>query len=299
MHLTGLHLLLTYKCTYECDHCFVWSSPNASGIMSLELAESAIRQAAEIGTIADIYFEGGEPFLLYPILLRLCRLAREYGLRTGIVTNSYFGISVKDAEAWLKPFQEVGLNSISVSDDEFHGGNEESETPAEIVRCAAEGLGIDAGVICIEPPMGFENIQVPGEPILGGGVRFRGRAVTNLDEADLPRRSWREFNTCPDEDFSGIGRLHLDPYGYLYPCQGIIVGNLMKNSLKEIADRYNPDDHPVISLIQKGGPAELVRSFNLPLEGEYLDACHLCYLARKILMKRFPAHLAPPQVYGE
>ncbi len=27
MKLTGLHLLLTYKCIYECDHCFVWGSP--------------------------------------------------------------------------------------------------------------------------------------------------------------------------------------------------------------------------------------------------------------------------------
>ena len=27
MKLSGLHFLLTYRCVYECDHCFVWGSP--------------------------------------------------------------------------------------------------------------------------------------------------------------------------------------------------------------------------------------------------------------------------------
>ena len=30
MNLTGLHLLLTYRCNYDCDHCFVWSGPQAN-----------------------------------------------------------------------------------------------------------------------------------------------------------------------------------------------------------------------------------------------------------------------------
>ena len=31
MKLTGLHLLLTYQCVLECDHCFVWGSPWQKG----------------------------------------------------------------------------------------------------------------------------------------------------------------------------------------------------------------------------------------------------------------------------
>jgi len=27
MKLSSLHVLLTYQCNYECDHCFVWGSP--------------------------------------------------------------------------------------------------------------------------------------------------------------------------------------------------------------------------------------------------------------------------------
>ncbi|MFQ6004291.1 MAG: hypothetical protein ACE5OQ_02215, partial [Woeseia sp.] len=33
--LSGLHLLLTYACNYQCDHCFVWGGPWQSGTMTL------------------------------------------------------------------------------------------------------------------------------------------------------------------------------------------------------------------------------------------------------------------------
>ena len=89
MILNGLHLLLTYQCNFECDHCFVWGSPNQSGTMSLGQLRNILTQAQELGTIEWIYFEGGEPFLYYPILLAAVHLAVERGFQVGIVTNSY------------------------------------------------------------------------------------------------------------------------------------------------------------------------------------------------------------------
>ena len=61
--LAGVHLLLTYKCTSEGDHCFVWSSPQASGTFSTKQIERVLKQARQITTVPRIYFEGGEPFL--------------------------------------------------------------------------------------------------------------------------------------------------------------------------------------------------------------------------------------------
>jgi len=54
MNLTGLHLLLSYKCTHECDHCFVWGSPFAVGTMTLSQIRDIYRQAAELATVRDI-----------------------------------------------------------------------------------------------------------------------------------------------------------------------------------------------------------------------------------------------------
>jgi hypothetical protein len=47
-----------------------------------------------------------------------------------------------------------------------------------------------------------------------------------------------------------------------------------------------------------GGPANLVRHFDLPHQEQYADACHLCYETRLALRERFPEYLGPDQVYG-
>lgn len=298
MHLTGLHLLLTYRCIYECDHCFVHSSPRSEATMPLAMALDAVKEARATGTVTEIWIEGGEPFLHYPIMLEIVRCAANLGLQTGIVTNGYFATTTEDAEVWLKPLKAAGLTSLSVSDDEFHSDPASGITPASKTVEACGKLNISVGTICIQPPRCVPGDKIKGAPILGGDVRFRGRAVDKLLSDDLPRKPWDSFTECPDEDFQQIGRLHLDPFGYLYPCQGVVVGNLNTHSLSEIIRRYDPATHPIIGPLLRGGPAELVRQYALPLRGEYVDACHLCYLARQMLRERFPEDLAPPQVYG-
>jgi len=59
MSLTGIHLLLTYKCNAECDHCFVWGSPFLEGTMTLEGIGAIYDGAKELGTVERVYFEGG------------------------------------------------------------------------------------------------------------------------------------------------------------------------------------------------------------------------------------------------
>lgn len=267
--------------------------------MSLAMAVDAVQQAHDLGTIREIYLEGGEPFLYYPVMLETVRRASSLGLEVGIVTNSYFAVTVEDADLWLRPLKEAGLKSIFISDDTFHSDPSQEQTPAARAKQAAQNMGLDIGTICIEPPRGIPNDKEKGAPILGGDVRFRGRAVEKLLDDSLPRKPWDSFTECPDEDFNEIGRLHLDSYGNLYSCQGLVVGNLTERSLADVIRDYDPTSHPIIGPLQRGGPNELVRVYNLPLRETYVDACHLCYLARKMLRSRFPRELAPPEVYGE
>ena len=73
--LTGIHILLTYKCSFECDHCFLYSGPFAKGAMTLPQVRHVLDAPRKIGSVEWIYFEGGEPFLFYPSLLEGLRLA--------------------------------------------------------------------------------------------------------------------------------------------------------------------------------------------------------------------------------
>lgn len=297
MKLTGLHLLLTYACTYECDHCFVHSSPRAEGTMTLAQVIDVIDQAKQIGTVTGIAFEGGEPFLFYPIMLAGVRYARKRGLNVSIVSNGYYGTSIEDAVEWLRPLSELDV-SLSISEDVFHNPDSDPKSPGKTVVAAAERLGIDVDEARIEFDPSQPEEHLPGEAILGGRVRYRGRAADKLITENHPMKPWETFDECPDEDFDDLGRAHLDPFGNLYTCQGVTIGNLNNRSLQDILTAYDPTSEPIIGPLRRGGPAALVRAFDLPLRGEYADACHLCYLARQMLRERFPNQLAPAQVYG-
>ena len=98
MKLTGLHILLTYQCNFECDHCFVWGSPWQSGTFTLSQLEDVMAQAKEVGTVSSIYFEGGEPFLYYPVLLRAVDAAIGMGFEVGVVSNGYWATTKDDAK---------------------------------------------------------------------------------------------------------------------------------------------------------------------------------------------------------
>lgn len=294
--ITGIHILLTYRCAYECDHCFVFGSPSAEGTFTLAQVQTTIDEARKIGTVEMVFFEGGEAFLFYPLLIEGVRLAREAGFKVGIVTNAYFATTVEDATLWLRPLADLGLSSLSISDDSFHGGGEDS--PAKKALAAAEALGISAGAICIEPPtVKVRTDRKKGEPIVSGGVMFKGRAAEMLTSG-LPTLDWAEFTECPHEDLANPGRVHIDAFGFVHLCQGICMGNAWEKPLSDMVREYDASAHPVVGPIAAGGPARLAGEAGLNLDGGFVDACHLCYTARKALLDRFPEYLAPKRLYG-
>jgi hypothetical protein len=151
---------------------------------------------------------------------------------------------------------------------------------------------------CIEKPVVVENGERHGAPVVGGDVSFRGRAVEKL-AAGLPRRHFACFTKCTDEELAQPRRVHLDPFGNVFVCQGVSIGNLRAGTLSEIMRDYRPTEHPLVGPLLRGGPAELARVYGLPEGDLYVSGCHLCYLVRQRLLDRFPEYLCPGQVYGK
>jgi MoaA/NifB/PqqE/SkfB family radical SAM enzyme len=288
MKLSGLHLLLTYACTYECDHCFVWGSPSQRGTLTLSGSREILRQAQELGGVEWIYFEGGEPFLYYAALWRAVEMASDAGFQVGVVSNSYWATDEEDAVEQLRPFAGR-VQDLSLSCDLYHG---EAEHVAQVERArrAAESLSIPCDVI---------TIAQPGDEASGDecGVRLRGRAAATLAERTA-WRPFREFDSCPYENLRDPGRVHVDPLGHVHVCQGISIGNLFETPLAEICRDYDPDAHPVVGPLLRGGPARLAQEHGVSHGESYGDACHFCDAVRRELRARFPRELAPDQMYG-
>ena len=285
MELTGLHLLLTYKCTYECDHCFAWGSPWQTGTMTLRDIDRILDEARSLGTVKSIYFEGGEPFLYYGTMLAGIAAAREQSLTPGIVTNAYWATSVEDAKAWLEPLRGR-IGSLLISCDAYHAWSEEMRALAKNAETAAKEAGMAPGVM-----------SVASAKESGGPVMYRGRAAAKLAQ-DAPKKPWAGFTRCPFENPREPGRLHLDPFGDLHFCQGISIGNVFSRPLQEVIEGGDPAAHPILGPLAEGGPAEIARRYGVGQDREYADACHLCYETRKALRTKFPEILLPDGMYG-
>lgn len=298
MTLTGLHLLLTYRCISSCDHCFVWGSPQQEGTFTLSSVREVLRQAQSLGTIEWVYFEGGEPFLYHPILVASVMEAASLGFHVGVVTCPYWATGVEDALTWLRPLA-AHLQDLTLSTDLFHF-RETISPQAECAATAAAQLGIPTDTIVCELPAGAAGYpsQPAGEPVSSGPIMFRGRAAKAL-APKVAQRPWQDFRECPYERLDDPGRVHVDPLGYLHVCQGLTMGNLLREPLSAIVAAYRPRGHPIIGPLLHGGPAALVEAFSLEREVGYADACHLCYTAREALRPRYPEMLAPSQMYGE
>ena len=313
VRLDGIHFLVTYRCTYACDHCFVWGSPDAEGTMTLAQLTSVIDQAAELG-VTDVYFEGGEPTLAYPIVLAAAQRAREHGLDVGIVSNCFWATSLEDAKVWLAPFAELGIADLSLSSYAYfvEDANEEHLRNAVL---AAQELGIPASVLEVGAPA---DIGVPGACSGDvGEIMHKGRAAVALAPARATRPP-ETLVTCPFEDFTDPGRAHVGPDGELQICQGISAGNVfaggdgppaperlaapLADGLRRVLDAYDPHARPVVREILAGGPWALAQAAgHTPARALYADECHLCYEVRSALRAagRHPEVVAPGQCYAE
>ena len=294
--LTGIHFLLTYTCNYECDHCFLYCGPRAEGVFTVGRIRMVIEEARRIGTIESVYFEGGEPFLYHPLLVEGLRQAQEAGFETGVVTNCYWATAEEDARIWLGPVVEAGITDLSLSDDAFHHGAD-GNSPTRVASRAAGSLGVEPGSICIGDPTVEEPSDAKGQPVVGGGVLFKGRAVDKLAKG-LPTRTVGSMVECRHEELVAPERVHVDPFGMVHVCQGVSIGNMWERPLSEIVAGYRGEEHPICGPLVRGGPAELARSYGVEVGDEFIDECHYCYQVRRALLDRFPEQLGPRQVYG-
>jgi len=279
--LTGVHFLLTYGCSAECDHCFVWGTPKRQSSMTPEQVDEFLNQVISLGTVTSVCAEGGESFTRYDVVMHFLRRARERGLGPSALTNASWVTSRPQAQQRVAELMAAGLTSLGISTDEWH----RKTVPVERVElllevCAAAGLPANRMETKIE------------------GVMFRGRAAERLAPL-MPTRPPSEFTTCPHEKLDAPSRVHLDCYGKLHLCQGLCVGPAAP---AEACAGYDPASHPIVRLLLGGGPYALGRfaaDGGFAMSDGYVDACHLCYRAREYLRPSYPELLGPDEMYGD
>jgi hypothetical protein len=278
--LTGIHFLITYGCSAECDHCFIWGTPRRSSAMTVEQVDLFLDQVQAVGTVTGVCAEGGESFTRYDVVLHFLRAATARGLTGSALTNASWVESRAQAQERIAELMAAGLTNLGISTDQWH----QRSVPVERVDTLLE--------VCAEAGLSASRMETTLE-----GVMFRGRAAERL-AGQMPTRPAEELTACPHEKLDAPSRIHLDCYGMLHLCQGLSLG---RAPITEAIACYDARSHPIVRHILSGGPhalAQFAASFGFEIAPGYVDACHLCYRAREFLRPHFPDLLGPDEMYG-
>jgi pyruvate-formate lyase-activating enzyme len=201
--LTTLHIILTHNCALRCKHCYVYSSPKATGKISLRQISNLLFECRKLPAIERIYFDGGEPFTQYPLLLKAIHKARARGFEVSVGTNGYFARTVEAGIRFLRPLAEMGVKEICISNDPLHYLYPKS-SPAKRALQAAQILGMRTILSRIAEP-GVLNEKDIGSclatELKDPRLMYAGRAAESLVEG-LPTYRWQTFTECPRNDLS-------------------------------------------------------------------------------------------------
>ena len=281
--LSGIHCLMTYSCTAECDHCFVWCSPRQGGPITVDQIDTVLVQLALTPQVRSLCGEGGEPFLFQRELLHLVREGIARGYEMSALTNAFWAVSDDAARRTLAPFAQAGLASLGISTDCWHARSVPPERVDRALRICEE-----FGIRCSKMVTEID------------GVMFRGRAATRLSSCASQMQNWQELTQCGKEALGEPGRVHLDRYGGLHLCQGLRMGD-PAHGIAAVIHGFDPTAHPIVRLLVEGGPkrlAEEAMAHGFQPRPAYAGGCHLCYEARKFLRARWPELLGPDEMYG-
>lgn len=318
MNLKGLDIILTYECTGRCAHCCYRAGPGQNNTMTLAEVESYLA-AVEDQPLEWILLFGGEPFLPYELLRSSVALAAPMA-EVLVFTNGYWATELDTARRLLAGLQEIGLDHILFSVDAFH------QTRVSIERVV---IGLKAA-----RELGYRRIEIDnnyvGEPgadnpfnrrtrenmrylaelcdlsdvqVHQGMSRMVGRAADTLGTCQALQTG--PFDKCLvpgwlGDDIRAPTTVEIHPGGWVNLCAGIALGNTERRPLDKILAEYDPDSHPIVSVLAAEGPIGLMRiaeRHGHASSWRYVDGCHLCYQARRFLRPYYPDHLAPSHLY--
>lgn len=116
--IKSICFLTTYRCDAKCDFCEC--GPQVRDRLELSEMKRIIDQGAEIGTVGQVVFSGGEPTLLGGDLFEIIEYAAGKGMLTRVVTNGGWGKKAADALVVVDRLIGAGLHEINISIDDLH-----------------------------------------------------------------------------------------------------------------------------------------------------------------------------------
>lgn len=280
----SLGIALTRKCTAQCEMCCFACGPDKEEALDKDLVFRIIDEAAGIEEIRKIGFTGGEATLRDDVLIEGIMRTKQNGMNTSLTSNGFWGKDPDSAREWLKRLKTAGLDSLTISMDEYHQNYVPLESVKNIIH-ENKQIGISLS-LAVGDSLGEQdaltllrelNEEAYGIPVFLYPFMPVGRGE-NLDKLVLQKvdENW----SCHNQKLFSI--LY---DGSVYPCCSQAVygsllceGNIKDTTLKEIMDRYK-----YLSLFSElthhnfGWLLSKAEEYQIPVSTESHSACSFCH----------------------
>ena len=312
-------VLYTYRCSIACKHCLFACSPYQPDVhVSHDDGLEFLRQLHATDRV--VHIAGGEAFIYWDDLLRLCRAAGAVGIVPHFVeTNAKWCHSDAVTRERLEALKAAGVLGLLISADAYHLAFVPPANRERCYRIAVELFGAENVIAAALTLEQLEDMQAIGQNELRLAEVARahppmlvGRAGEALSQY-VPRRPVEKLADDPLWHGTASGRgcsvelnaetmweIHIDPYGNIQTCCGIIVGNARRTPLPELMVRGFQNNSDIVRRVHEQGPfglLELAVEKGYRPEDGYAQKCHLCWEVRKFLRPSYPDVFGPAEIY--
>ncbi|MDP7578414.1 MAG: radical SAM protein [SAR202 cluster bacterium] len=312
-------LLFSYRCTITCKHCLFNCSPKRPDMcVSFEDGVEFIHQLRQ--TDRAIHIAGGEAMMYYDEMLAICFASNEIGAAPHFFeTNASWCVDDDVTRKRYKELKSLGLMGVLISADPYHQAFVPPERRLRAFQWAVEIYGrenVVAGDLSLEQLYELRRIGRDeahlAEYSRNHPPRFVGRAGEDLAPFSLDRpledlandALWHGGSvgkSCRSEfDPDEMWEIHIDPYGNIQTCCGIVVGNAHEKPLTEwMASGFHTDNELVNMAYQRGPYAylDLAKEYGYQPRDGYPQKCNLCWEVRKFLHPYFLETFGPAEIY--
>jgi hypothetical protein len=313
-------LLFTYRCTIACKHCLFNCSPWQPDVcVSLEDGVKFLRQLRATDRV--IHIAGGEAMMYYREMLAICQMANEEGNAPHFFeTNASWCVDDDLTCRRYEELKQAGLLGVLISADPYHQVFVSPESRHRAYRWAVEVFGrenVAAAELSLEQLSELRSIgrddERLGEYSRNHAPRLVGRAgdvlagfyhsrrLEALAEDSLWHGGPADESCWSEFDSDEMWEIHIDPYGNIQTCCGIVVGDAHEKPLTEWMEQGFHTDNDLVRMVYERGPyayLELaIQHGYQPREG-YPQKCNLCWEVRKFLRPHFPDTFGPAEIYA-
>lgn len=302
INLNRIEFVITDACSGRCKHCSNGEHIGNSNSVNANASVTTIKHLAERFAIESVMTFGGEPLLYSDTVCKIHAAARDCGIpRRQIITNGFLSKDVERIDKVAKSLCDSGVNDILLSVDVFH----QEFIPLEPVLQFAEALEryntpslrVHPAWVVSEQHENSYNAETKrllklfaDKGILvneGNNIFPSGNALKHLGEYFSPPDKIDFSVPCGSVPYTTrldeIKCFGINPNGDVNLCS-ITIGNIYKDDIMEIVDRYDPYSSPATQAVLTGGVSGLMRYAEAQgLTVETSDCRSECGVCRKIM----------------